>query len=188
MLLHARAVDDPDWQKARAMVEQELGPAKVPTQTKLTVVLDKSAPWRSRWEQGERLTGVPELDDILLAYDIQIESGLFPDSGYYHVIVPREVNAYALENHLAKASRSLGLISGWDLYAWGNSFQFGYGSAVRPQSRLGGWSLGYYVGRGDCLAGCIYGRAFTFSVADDGATFLSSVRGDPLPDSLYSQR
>ena len=92
------------------MVEQELGPAKVPTQTKLTVVLDKSAPWRSRWEQGERLTGVPELDDILLAYDIQIESGLFPDSGYYHVIVPREVNAYALENHLAKASRSLGLI------------------------------------------------------------------------------
>lgn len=181
LLLHARALDDPDWQKARVLVEQDLGAAKVPTQTELSVILNDSATWRDRWAKGDQLTGVPEIDEILSGYDIQVQTGSLSALGYYALVVPREVNGSALENRLASLSRGFGLIPGWDPYTWGNSLQLGSGTYVRPQPQVGGWSLAFYIGWGDCAAGCISGRLYSFVIESDGNTRLREVSGDPLP-------
>lgn len=98
----------------------------------------------------------------------------------FQLVVPPEVNGYALEKQVARASGILFPIPGWDLYAWGNGFQLGDSFVVRPEVCNGGWKLGIWVGWGDCPAGCIHGRAYTFQIGTSGETHLVEVSGEAL--------
>ncbi len=181
VLLHARAVDDPDWRKARGVLERELGAAKVPEQTVVNVSLEPDAPWLDRWERGEVLTGEPRLDDLIRTYDLAVVKTSSLLEGHFDLVAPRELNAYALANHVGEVPGVLFPTAGWDPYSWGNGFPVGSGASVRPQPRLGGWSLRVVIGWGDCPSGCISGRTYDFDVASDGTTRLVSAAGDPLP-------
>lgn len=181
VLLHARSVEDEDWRRARTMLESELGAAKVPQDTVVPVWLLPSSSWHSRWDQGERLTGVCSLDDLISTYDIRVVRTSTLGSGHFDLSVPREVNGFALQNRIAEVPGVGSPISGWDSYARGNSYRVGEGVSIRPATRHGGWSLRVGLGWGDCPAGCISGRRYLFEVDADGETRLVNVTGDPLP-------
>lgn len=180
VLLHARALDDTDWRRARSEFEQVFSRAKVPEKTVLLVALDQDAPYLGRWRTGEPWSGEPVLDELIRKYDIKVQPtrGFAPD--YFELIVPHEVNGYAIENQIARARGILFPIAGWDAYAWGNGLFLGDSIVIRPDPLRDGWRLRIFVGWGDCPAGCIYGRTYTFEVDTSGVTRLVRVEGDPL--------
>lgn len=179
VLLHVRAFEDEDWRRARTNFEQVFSAAKVPDKTIVTVMLDRDAPYLSRWGAGEQWSGEPVLDDLISKYDIKVQPRGILVNDFFDLIVPREVNRYALENLVAKASGIGFPIPDLDLYAWGNGLHLGDSVLVRPDKRLCGWKLWIFVGWGDCPAGCINGRKYSFEIDTSGETRLAKVTGDP---------
>ena len=178
-LLHARNLDEDDWRRGAAWFFGRVDGARVPTETKLTVLLEPEAAWKERWENGDRLTGQPALDELITSLDIQVEPGSRFYGGYYHLTVPREVNVWALENKLGKTP-GFSIITGWDEYEWGNPLRISEDAWIRPEARVGGWKLKVGIGWGDCPAGCIDARVYLVDVDASGATSVSA-SGDPLP-------
>jgi len=179
VLLHARSIEDPDWREGLTLFERGFRGAKLPSSTSVPVTLEQNAPYQARWAAGEPLTGEPILDGLIRAYDIKVVSGRWLTA--YELVVPYEVNRDALENQIARAAGILSPSPGWDPYAWGNGLQLGDSVVVRPDVCSQGWQLKISVGWGDCPAGCIFGRAYTFEIDTRGDTRLSSVTGSPIP-------
>jgi hypothetical protein len=47
-----------------------------------------------------------------------------------------------------------------------------------------GYTVTVHIGWGDCMAGCIESREWTYAVARDGTIELEEEAGDPLPDDI----
>ncbi len=146
-----------------------------PDVMRLAVAVSHAADWGAAWKRGERLTGNPEVDTLLLRWDLTL--------GRYYVLSSLDFDLATL-----LASRPLNLfplsdlfkpIHGvWDAYpeGWG-----GDGNDITAKPDADAWVLDYSVGYGDCPAGCLSHRFWTFRVARDGTVQFLGARGSPPP-------
>lgn len=180
VLLHVRGFDDADWNRSRIDFERVFSQAKLPQKTVVSVSLQSNAPFINNWAAGDPRTGQKVLDDLIRDYNMTVQGyGRFAPT-FYDLVVPREMNTFALENQIAKGCGILSPTENWDPYAWGNASHIGDSVSLRADSRPEGWTVRISLGWGDCPSGCIYGRTYTFEIDTGGATRLTNVKGDPL--------
>jgi hypothetical protein len=129
--------------------------------------------WAKAWRLGERLTGDPAVDSLVVRYDLRVEF-YYDGASFGHLVTvfsPRAINIAAL-------AKRFGVIDG---VRYANSQQvIGDGNDIVAERRVG-LELEYSVGYGDCLAGCIYRHWWMFQVNDDGSVLFRGSGGDPPP-------
>ena len=149
-----------------------------PATRSLIVSVDSStAEWVEAWRQGQRLTGQPRLDALMERYDLSLEE--FHRWPWTDIAVLRTAEPL----NLRALARLFNPIPGVT-YAEPNGFA-GDGNDITAEAGGEGgeafWRLQYSVGYGDCPAGCIARRAWTFRVDADGDVRYLGVSGSPLP-------
>lgn len=132
-----------------------------------------SPAWAEAWRWGERLTGNPTVDSLVVSYDLQVEWYYRSHPGdLVTVFSPRAVNIQALA---ARFARVEGVLRA-------SAEQFiGDGSDIVACDTQLGLELEYSVGYGDCLAGCINRHYWAFRVGQDGRVEFLGSWGDPPP-------
>jgi hypothetical protein len=144
-----------------------------PEPQELLVAVDSTTPWVRAWSRGERLTGNAAVDALLEEYGLALER-YYP---WHHshtalLATTRPLNVVALATRFA----------GIDGIAHATpNRRMGDGDDITAERSGGGWRLEYSVGWGDCIAGCIHRRMWSFFVAADGAVTYLGVRGSPPP-------
>lgn len=142
----------------------------------LLVGVSLTRQWTQAWQEGNRLTGNSQIDDLILAYDLELDrftpthSGT---SGYALLIADQPLNISAL------ASQFEG-IDGVN-YAEANAWAGGSNDIVVTNVHSAWVLLDYSVGYGDCMAGCIYRRNWRFQVFFNNRVVYVGSWGDQAP-------
>ncbi len=142
------------------------------------VVDDTSALWAKNLHQGIFPTGNATLDDLFLRFKL-VKTSSYQFSKFFFFIENEDpLNTVAL----AKLFNSIP-----DTHADPNG-TIGDGNDIRLETGAGGVTLRYRVGWGDCPAGCIFKRSWTFLVFPDCSVQFLGAQGDMLtPEvSCYS--
>lgn len=136
---------------------------------------DSTAPWSRRWREGRVETGVAGIDSVLADLGATIEPAGPPHTGAtYKLRTRRPVNWWVLGERLDRIPGIGRVRPEWFL---------GVRSGVNLERTSGGLRLQYFVGWGDCAAGCIHGHWWTFETDGVGEARFVACGGDPLPDS-----
>ena len=144
-----------------------------PETREILVRVDPAAAWADAWRSGVAQTGNPTVDELVTTYDLVVDRFYEWSIGDYAVLrAGAPLNAAALaalfvpiEGVLAAETNGMG----------------GDGDDIRARPRSAGWQLDYSIGFGDCPAGCINRRTWSFLVDSDGAVRYLGSSGDPLP-------
>lgn len=183
-LIHVHNFDaDREWRLGRDLFLAACSYVDLADDTRsMGIVVSASAAWASAWDNGERFTGNQAVDDLLRAYDLNVEPEGYL-AGYYRVVSPEPLNQYALARRWMEIPGvdSTRPLPGWDLYEWGNSFFIGSMASLYPSPGYG-WYFRYSVGWGDCPSGCTSGHRFGFKVSPDGAVRLLVNEGNPMSE------
>ena len=129
--------------------------------------------WAEAWRPGERLTGDPAVDSLVLGHDLELEH--YYDGASFGDLVtlfsPKAINvtALAVQFELIDGVR---WASGQEIIGDGNDI------AAEGDTRL---DLRYSVGYGDCPSGCLHRHWWRFRIGDDGSVEYLGSWGDPLP-------
>ncbi|MBV6506485.1 MAG: hypothetical protein ILNGONEN_02062 [Syntrophorhabdaceae bacterium] len=139
---------------------------------RLIVVVDSTKPWVQAWRRGERLTGNPQIDQLLETFGLQLDY-YYPGPGSPMAILrsTRPLNLSAL------AERFTG-IDGVN-YA-GPDGVVGAGNDIKASFYGSDWQLDYSLGWGDCPAGCTARHFWRFHIYSDGRVKYAGSRGTPL--------
>jgi hypothetical protein len=137
----------------------------------IMVAVDPAASWTQAWRRSEALTGNAAIDEMVVKYGISVVQ-------YYHwptdqvavLRTSRPINTAALAAQFARVAGVR--------YAEPNGYM-GDGNDIRVSIVNGRWHLAYSVGFGDCPAGCIGRRTWTFSVNSSGDVGYLGVTGPP---------
>lgn len=143
----------------------------------LSFSFDSSASWGKAWAEGKRLSGNEAIDELITAYNLQLEKvfkyeSLGKSVARFSSHKPLNMEALARlfekQTEIQDADASSFLVGGSpDLQA-----------DVNPRSLEFTFSLGW----GDCPAGCIYHHFWRFHVFRDGRVLLADEYGDPLSE------
>lgn len=145
----------------------------------LLVGLDRSQAWIAAWRNGQRITGNPLVDALMISFGLKLDSYIeYRDGNSTYAVLEteRSLNIAALALRFAS-------ISGVR-YAHPNSFA-GDGNDIAAQSFGNYWQLDYSVGHGDCPSGCISRYRWTFRVASNGLVKIVGSSGT-LPSAPIS--
>jgi hypothetical protein len=148
-----------------------------PEPQELIVSVDTTQPWVRAWQRGETLTGNAEIDALLRQYGLVLRTYYPWSSGHAALLrATRPLNVVALEPLFAR-------IAGVR-YAESNDVMGGSHDIAAEWDGSGGWRLTYSLGYGDCPAGCISRRFWTFHVSATGVVTYLGSRGSPPPPAL----
>ncbi|MCI0565118.1 MAG: hypothetical protein MN733_42165, partial [Nitrososphaera sp.] len=122
----------------------------------LLVAVDSTKEWTKAWRNGNRLTGNPQIDELMEQYELELER-------YYHwpwshtavLLSPKPLNILALAQPFAT-------IDGVG-YAEPNGRCYD-GNDITASVEPGFVTYLFSVGYGDCPAGCISRRFWEFTV------------------------
>ncbi|MEO6760090.1 MAG: T9SS type A sorting domain-containing protein [Saprospiraceae bacterium] len=135
-----------------------------------TLSADTSELWAKKLYLDYYPTGDSIVDDLLVRYHLRKTSSILGDQYLFHFQVTQPVNTVALAalfdsvpNSFAEAEFSLG-----------ETFN------ITLDTVADGLQLTYEVGWGDCPAGCIAHRRWTFLVRPDCSVQFLGVEGNPL--------
>ena len=150
-----------------------------PAMRSLIVAVDSTAGWVEAWRRGQRLTGQRRIDALVERYDLRLEA--FYRWSWSHTAVLGTAEPL----NLRALARLFDPVPGV-AYAEPNGYIGGGNDITAEAGGVGGeafWEIGYSVGYGDCPAGCIARRAWTFRVYADGDVRYLGASGSPLPSS-----
>lgn len=142
----------------------------------LIVSVSLSRQWTHAWQEGNRLTGNTQIDDLLLEYDLELDSfTLTPSgtSGFALLIADQPLNISALASHFEGIDGvNFAEANGW----------VGDGDDIVVSGVRSAWVLlDYSVGYGDCPAGCIFRRTWRFQVFFNNRVVYVGSWGDQAP-------
>ncbi len=144
-----------------------------PEMRSLLVAVDSSKEWTRAWRNGQRLTGNPQIDELMERYALEFDRYYsWPNLQLTVIRSPKPLNIFALGRSFAKVS---GVV-----YAEPNGVCCdGNNITASIESELLKYvfSLGY----GDCPAGCISRRYWEFHVGYDGSVKFARSYGSPPP-------
>ena len=126
------------------------------------------AGWTAGWREGRALTGYEPVDALVRRYELSLDA--FHDFPWGDTAVLRSetpLNTVALGRRFGAAPEVR--------YGEPNGY-LGDGNDIRAERLDGAWRLAFSVGWGDCPAGCIYRRTWTFVVGDGGEVEYLGVR------------
>ncbi len=138
--------------------------------TGLTMTADTSFSWAKKLHQGVFPTGNSIVDDLLYRYQLR-KTGSYQLGKFFFFFESAE-----LLNTVALAKR-FNIIPG--VYANANG-GIGDGNDILIDTITGGLQLTYVVGWGDCPAGCIFERRWSFLAKPNCSVEFLGVQGDAL--------
>lgn len=143
----------------------------IPDVMRLDLTLAGAADWTLAWKRGERLTGNPAVDSLMVRWDLGLDrfydlTSLDFDLATLHAAAP--LNMFALATQFAPIAGVL--------HAEPTSW-VGDGNDITAIQESEAWVLDYSAGLGDCPAGCTERRFWTFRVAGDGSVAFLGARG-----------
>jgi hypothetical protein len=145
-----------------------------PEPQELIVTVDTTRPWVRAWQRGETVTGNAEVDALTGQYGLVLRRYYPWSSGHAAILgATRPLNVVALEPLFAR-------IAGVR-FAESNDVFGGSHDVMAEPDGSGGWRLTYSLGYGDCPAGCINRRFWTFQVSATGVVTYLGSRGSPPP-------
>jgi hypothetical protein len=134
---------------------------------------DGSESWAQKWKDGHRFTGYEPIDRLIEKYDLYIKKYYSHDemTNWALLYTNNPLNTIALSEKFASIEE----------VAWAEpNGIIGDGNDIRAKAFSDKIQLDYSVGWGDCPAGCIYRRTWSFTVAKDGRVAFAGVSGPPL--------
>ncbi len=141
-----------------------------PETHRLIVSVDTSKAWTKVWRNGERLTGNPQVDQLMIQYNLQLSR--FHSSFNFVVLYAEEpLNIFAL-------SKKFGVIEGVNFSEPDGIV--GDGNNIESKIEKTFISYAFSYGWGDCPAGCISRHYWEFWVMFDGSVKFVKSYGDPL--------
>ena len=144
-----------------------------PATHSIIIAVDSTKDWVAAWKNGERLTGNPPIDEIMEAYDLQIDK--YYSWPTFHAAVlfsPEAINIFAL-------SKLFGSIDGV-IFAEPNGY-IGDGNNIEGKINSNYVEYIFSYGWGDCPSGCINRHYWLFQVKFDGTVIFINNYGDSLP-------
>jgi hypothetical protein len=145
-----------------------------PQTRQLMVRVDPAHAWTNAWRVRNAYTGNPAVDTLVSEFELSVHQ--FHQWSIGDVAVLRSARPL----HAAALAARFESIAG---VVWAEQDgAIGDGNDIRAQ-RLGhGWRLDFSVGYGDCPAGCINRRTWSFSVSATGAVgYLGASGAAPPP-------
>ncbi len=141
-----------------------------PETHRLIVSVDTSKAWTKAWRNGERLTGNPQVDALMIQYNLQLSR--FHTSFNFVVLYAEEpLNIFAL-------SKKFAAIDGVNFSEPDGVVGDGNNIVSRIDKTFISYVFSY--GWGDCPAGCISRHYWEFWVMFDGTVKFAKSYGDPL--------
>lgn len=146
-----------------------------PETRNLLVFLTKGTGWADAWKRGDRLTGSPAVDALVIRYGLDVKRCV------ELTVVPWDM--CSLESSRPLNMRALAtlfeVVDGVDS-SEPNS-PVGDGDDLDAGRESDAWRLEYNAGWGDCPAGCTASHRWTFRVRDDGVVEYVGSSGPPPP-------
>jgi len=139
-----------------------------PEMHQMLIKVDTSYSWVKQWGKGEDLTGNPDIDTLMITYDLELKSFHNWSIGTYVVI--RAINALNL-GPLIKLFNSIQGV----LIAGPNS-ALGDGNDIE----FDGYRLVYSYGFGDCPAGCLGRTYWAFQLGSECSVSYAGSWSYPL--------
>lgn len=139
----------------------------------LIVAVDSTKNWVQKWRIGQRLTENPQIDALMINYDLQLIN--YYNWSFLHAVVlesVKPINIYAL----GKKFQSIDGV----IFAEENR-TVGDGDDINASIETEFLSIEFSKGWGDCPAGCISRHFWLFQVKFNGNVSFVSSHGDVLP-------
>ena len=140
----------------------------------LLVEVDPRVAWTEAWLRGDQVTGVREVDSLVVRYGLTITKVLTLAPIHTYVALnsaePLDIPSLAarlLDIEGIEAADAIRFTGG------GNDIE----STVEP----GLLRLAFSLGFGDCPAGCVGRHYWFFEVTEDGVARFRGTNGDPVP-------
>lgn len=147
----------------------------VPDVRRLTVLLAHGVGWADAWRRGQTLTGNPEVDTLLVRWDLTLDRFFGFTTVDYDLATlhaARPLNMFALGDRF----RPIAGVRDASPSSWG-----GDGNDITAKPDGDAWLLDFSIGYGDCPAGCIGRRTWAFRVGSDGTVAYLGVSGSAPP-------
>jgi hypothetical protein len=146
-----------------------------PETQELIVGVDPAQPWVRAWQRGELVTGNAAIDAIVRQYGLAFRQYHPWSSGPAAILraSARPLNVTAIAPAFARVAGVR--------YAEPNQI-VGGSHDITPEPAGDAWVLTYSLGYGDCMAGCIHRRFWSFRVAASGTVTYLGSRGSPPPE------
>lgn len=149
---------------------------KSPDMRRILVILDKDAPFRDAWSEGEIKTSDPKLNELTEKLNLSIKE--YRDSQMGATLIlesDRFYNTVEMANRLSEI-KGIRLAEPDGKAGDGNNITAG----AEGKNHL---ALKFSVGAGDCPSGCIYRKYWTFHVGPDGKLAYVGVSGS-IPENM----
>ena len=140
------------------------------------VAVDSTKSWVQKWRLGQRLTGNPQIDALMINYDLQLIN--YYDWSFLHAVVlesPKPINIYALAKRFLPID---GVLFAEENYTVGDGDDV---NVVIEQEYL---TVEFSKGWDDCFAGCISRRYWVFQVKFNGLVRFMRSYGNILPKAV----
>lgn len=141
-----------------------------PATREIMVRVDTALAWSGAWRAGNALTGNPAVDSLVTRHGLTVRQ-----FHYWDVTGPVAVLRSAEPLNAAALATRFAALPG---VAWAEPNSVGGdGNDIRVSRHGAGWRLDYSVGWGDCPAGCINRRTWSFAVSGapgGGVQFLGA--------------
>jgi hypothetical protein len=118
------------------------------------ISLDTTVSWTSNWLNGEIVTEIIELDELISNYNYSIYS-THPNSASVVLYSDSLINSYAMSQNLMSFN-GIESAGPYPTTGDGNKMQYTYEEGFQYFSFILAW--------GDCYAGCIYNHKWNFKV------------------------
>lgn len=136
----------------------------------LSLVADTTLAWAKNLYIGISPTGNATVDDLIMEYQLQKTNSFQFDKFVFYFQTQEPLNTAALAARFNSVPGA---------HADPDGF-IGDGNDISADTVAGGLQLTYRVGWGNCPAGCISDRRWTFLVKSDCSVSFVKVEGEPL--------
>ncbi|PLX31240.1 MAG: hypothetical protein C0600_06150 [Ignavibacteria bacterium] len=134
--------------------------------------------WLEHWKQGNRMTGIDDIDRMMLKWELEVSKVSEMTYGTMVILsspLPRNMDALAWQFNPLNGFSTHGI-----RIAEPNHF-YGDGPDIEGEITEQGVILHYSMKWGDCPSGCIYRHTWEFLVTWSGSVSLTSITGLDLP-------
>lgn len=139
----------------------------------IIVSVDTTKSWVQKWRMGQRLTENPQIDALMINYDLQLIN--YYNWSFLHAVILESVNPINIFA-LGKKFQSIDGV----IFAEENR-TVGDGDDINASIEAEFLSIEFSKGWGDCPAGCIYRRYWLFHIKFNGMVSYAGSHGDELP-------
>lgn len=144
-----------------------------PQHRSIIIAVDSNKSWINNWRAGNRLTGNPKIDELVLGFELSLVDFYTGPIIFFAVLEsPKPINIYALTRKFITVD---GVMFAEENMAMGDGNDI---AALIEQNYL---TIEFSKGWGDCPAGCIYRHYWLFNIKFDGSVSFVRSYGDVIP-------